>query len=140
MFKKIIISAYRNIIPSSFIIFSFMLGLAFFMLQTDWIDISSLECFAPAKATIVLDDEGDELFRFQLDKRKMVKFQDMPQHLIKAFVAAEDHKFFSHSGISIKGILRSFLVNLYHPVRIFKKPSKLFPICIKIQGNKLFFL
>lgn len=34
--------------------------------------------------------------------------------MVNAFIATEDHKFFSHSGISIKGILRLLALNLYH--------------------------
>jgi len=32
--------------------------------------------------------------------------------LVKAFIAAEDHEFFDHKGISVRGIVRSILVNL----------------------------
>jgi penicillin-binding protein 1A len=63
---------------------------------------------------MVLDDQGNELARFQLDKREPILFKDIPDHLIKAFLAAEDHAFFEHAGISWRGIVRSTLVNLYH--------------------------
>jgi len=83
--------------------------------EHDWIDFSKIELvsrqFLPS---IVLDDNGDELLRFEVDKREDITFDKIPDVLVKAFLAAEDHKFFSHSGISYKGILRSFLVNLYH--------------------------
>jgi len=36
----------------------------------------------------------------------------MPNHLIQAFLAAEDRDFFNHSGVSVKGMIRSTLVNL----------------------------
>ena len=38
----------------------------------------------------------------------------MPEHLIQAFIAAEDHTFFNHVGLSLKGIVRSLFVNLYY--------------------------
>ncbi len=62
----------------------------------------------------MLDDEGNEWARFQLDKRKPTSIEHIPQHAINAFIAAEDWNFFKHHGISIKGILRSILVNLYY--------------------------
>ena len=34
--------------------------------------------------------------------------------MINAFLAAEDRNFFRHPGISLRGIIRSLLVNLYH--------------------------
>jgi len=83
--------------------------------EHNWIDFSRIECisrqFSPS---IVLDDNGDELFRFEVDKRENITFKEIPDVLVKAFMAAEDHKFFDHSGISFRGILRSFFVNLYH--------------------------
>lgn len=36
-----------------------------------------------------------------------VKYEDVPQDLINAFLAAEDASFFQHSGISVKGIGRA---------------------------------
>ena len=53
------------------------------------------------------DDEGNEFMRFEPDRRELIKYDDLPEVLIKAFVAAEDHKFFEHPGVSVKGIIRS---------------------------------
>jgi penicillin-binding protein 1A len=38
----------------------------------------------------------------------------MPEKIIQAFICAEDHTFFNHSGVSFKGIVRSVLANIYH--------------------------
>lgn len=59
----------------------------------------------------MLDDEGHELARFQLDRREHIQLSQMPPHLIQAFVSAEDRTFFNHAGISWKGIVRSLYVN-----------------------------
>ncbi len=66
------------------------------------------------KPSIVLDSEEKEFARFELDRRSYTTFDQIPKILVQAFVAAEDHAFFSHIGLSFKGIIRSFLVNLYH--------------------------
>lgn len=66
----------------------------------------------------MLDDEGNEWARFAIDKREPIALKNMPAHLINAFIAAEDRNFFNHSGISIRGIVRSILVNLYHRKRM----------------------
>ena len=97
-----------------FLLFSLLAGSFFYLFEYDWVDFSHLECFSPAKPSILLDDEGNEFARFQLDKRAIITFDDLPDHLVKAFVAAEDHNFFDHYGISIRGIIRSLLVNIYH--------------------------
>lgn len=93
---------------------AFFAGAFIFLIHDKSIDFSVLERRNVGKPTILLDDEGMEWARFARDKREPVLYQDMPAHLIHAFIAAEDHQFFTHSGISWRGIIRSSLVNLYH--------------------------
>jgi len=78
------------------------------------INFSALEQYNPGRPSIVLDIHGKEWTRFQLDRREPIKISQMPVYLIQAFVTAEDRDFFSHNGLSFKGILRSTIVNLYH--------------------------
>lgn len=87
-------------------------------MQYQWIDFTALEHYNPGKPTILLDDEGNEWARFQLDRREPIHCDQMPEHLINAFVAAEDWNFFHHIGLSWKGIIRSICVNLYHGRRV----------------------
>ncbi len=41
-------------------------------------------------------------------RRILVTYKDLPQHVVDAFVAAEDQRFFVHPGIDYRGILRAF--------------------------------
>lgn len=41
-----------------------------------------------------------------------VLFEEMPEHLVNAFIAVEDHRFYSHGGIDLKGMARAIFVNL----------------------------
>lgn len=41
-------------------------------------------------------------------RRILISFDDLPPHVVNAFVAAEDRRFFEHPGIDYQGILRSF--------------------------------
>jgi penicillin-binding protein 1A len=104
----------RTIFLSLFFLVSFSLGCGFYLFEKDWIDCSKLICETPSNPSVVLDCNGDELCRFALDKREQVSFGQMPKVLVEAFVAAEDHQFFKHSGVSIRGMLRAFFKNLYH--------------------------
>jgi len=90
------------------------MGALFFFVHNTVIDLSVLEQYNPGKPTILLDDQGIEWARFALDRRLPISLQQMSPHLIHAFVAAEDHAFFQHQGISWKGILRSICINIYH--------------------------
>jgi len=91
-----------------------LLGSFFYLINKEWVDFSLLECYSTVQPSVILDCEGQEITRFALDKRTPVTYDKMPPILIKAFVAAEDHDFFKHSGISVRGIMRSALVNFYH--------------------------
>jgi len=41
-----------------------------------------------------------------------VPYSRLPRHLVLAFVAAEDARFFEHPGVDISGIARAFIRNL----------------------------
>jgi penicillin-binding protein 1A len=40
-------------------------------------------------------------------RRILVEYEELPQHVIEAFIAAEDRRFFEHPGIDYQGILRA---------------------------------
>src|SRR5688572_9079860 len=42
-------------------------------------------------------------------KRKVIGFNDLPPHLIKAITVTEDRAFFEHYGVNIRGIVRAFV-------------------------------
>ena len=93
---------------------AFFLGALSYVYHNYCIDFSALANYNPGKYSILLDDEGYEWARFGLDKREPIVYEQLPKHLIHAFLAAEDHQFFYHSGISCKGIARSLAVNCYY--------------------------
>lgn len=78
------------------------------------VDLTILERFELTKPTLLLDDEGNEWARFYGDRRRPIAYAHVPQHVIDAFIATEDRDFFEHHGLSVKGIIRSFFINLYH--------------------------
>lgn len=89
-------------------------GAFVFMLNQEQIPVDLYHRFDNVKPGIVLDDQDQVLFRFELDRRSDITINDVPEVLVRAFVAAEDHDFFTHQGLSLRGIIRSFFVNLYH--------------------------
>lgn len=98
----------------TFIFSTFSLGAFFYLFNHNWVDFSKLQNYDPGKPSIVLDNDNNVLFRFQLEKKDPINYQNVPNILVKAFIAAEDWNFFSHCGISFRGIIRSLLVNFYH--------------------------
>lgn len=94
------------------------MGAFVFVCHTRIVDFSVLENYNPGKPSILLDDAGQEWARFQLDRRKFVSLYQMPAHVRQAFLATEDHKFYQHYGLSIRGIVRSLIVNMYHGKKV----------------------
>ncbi|MEP6568803.1 MAG: PBP1A family penicillin-binding protein [Acidobacteriota bacterium] len=43
------------------------------------------------------------------EKRKVIGFNDLPPHLVKAITTTEDRAFFEHYGVNVRGILRAFV-------------------------------
>jgi len=62
--------------------------------------------------TIVYDEAGKEITRFRRETRSCAAIHHLPEHVTYAFLAAEDHTFFHHHGISLPGIIRSVIKNV----------------------------
>ena len=96
------------------LLFAFAAGCAWYIVTHHTVNFERLAHYDPGHPSILLDDQGKEWARFQLDRREPIPLTQMPNHLINAFIAAEDWQFFSHAGISWKGIIRSTIVNVLH--------------------------
>jgi penicillin-binding protein 1A len=70
-------------------------------------------------ASVVLDRKGErfaEVFE-ESQRRVWVTLTDIPPHVQKAFLAAEDRHFYEHRGIDERGLIRAFIANLAHSGR-----------------------
>src|SRR5918998_1865507 len=67
----------------------------------------------------VLDAKGVRFAEvYEPDHRRIsVRLADVPEHVQKAFVAAEDKRFYQHRGIDERGVIRAFVGNLAQPGR-----------------------
>ena len=73
--------------------------------------LGSLREYNPPIITEVYSDEGEVIGRFWEEKRIIVSIDQLPKHLINAFIAAEDARFFQHEGVDVSGIMRAFMKN-----------------------------
>jgi penicillin-binding protein 1A len=63
-----------------------------------------------ANPSVVVASDGTVLYRIALVQRKVVNVANLPKFVRDAVVAAEDRRFYSHSGVDFTGLLRvSFL-------------------------------
>ncbi|MBI5492095.1 MAG: PBP1A family penicillin-binding protein [Deltaproteobacteria bacterium] len=74
--------------------------------------LDTLEDYHPNLVTSVYSSDGRIIGEFFIEKRVVVPLDRMPPYLIKAFLAAEDTKFFEHEGINYTSIGRALLKNV----------------------------
>ena len=67
-------------------------------------EIREIELQVPLK---VFTSDGKLIGEFGEKRRSALKFEDIPPYFVKAVLAAEDDEFFSHSGVSYTGLIRS---------------------------------
>jgi len=62
-----------------------------------------------AESTLVRAWDGTPLAEFASERREILPFDAFPQRLVEAFVAIEDRRFYEHSGVDYRGMLRAAL-------------------------------
>lgn len=66
-------------------------------------EITKEELIVGNSNTIVLDKDGNEIANLNTDEnRKTISLSEMSPYLPKAYIAIEDKRFYSHSGVDIK--------------------------------------
>jgi penicillin-binding protein 1A len=75
-------------------------------------DIDSLEYYRPNLITKIFSDDEEIIKEFYTERRLVIPFEEIPDMLIKAFVAAEDARFYEHKGIDYRSILRALFKNI----------------------------
>ncbi|PKN71252.1 MAG: penicillin-binding protein [Deltaproteobacteria bacterium HGW-Deltaproteobacteria-12] len=85
---------------------------AYYLLTMDLPGIDALKDYRPSIASRVYDDNNELIDEFFLEDRKIVKLADLPKILPAAFIAAEDSRFYQHTGLDIQSILRAVFKNV----------------------------
>ncbi|MDI6854326.1 MAG: PBP1A family penicillin-binding protein [Deltaproteobacteria bacterium] len=75
-------------------------------------DFTSIKEYRPPTVSRIYARDGRLLGEFYAERRIEVPYSRLPRHLILAFVAAEDARFFEHPGVDVFGIIRAFVRNL----------------------------
>ena len=81
-------------------------------LTRDLPQIQTLESFTPSATTRIYSSEHELLSELFLEKRDLVSLDQIPAHLKTALLTIEDRRFYEHSGLAIKGILRAMAQNI----------------------------
>lgn len=90
-------------------------GIFLFFILASWGVFGSMPSFEDLEnpdsnlATEIISSDGVTLGKFYNENRTMIKYSDLPKHLVDALVATEDERFYEHSGIDGRGTMRAAL-------------------------------
>ena len=84
----------------------------FFILSFGLPTVESLKDYKPSPGTMVLAEDGRALGQIKIEKGVYVPLERIPKHMVNALLATEDPRFFQHSGIDYRGIMRAALKNI----------------------------
>lgn len=74
--------------------------------------VQSLADFTPSLITEMQTRDGETFATFSLERRKLLREDEIPELLIQAVLASEDQGFYEHGGVDPLAILRAQLANL----------------------------
>jgi penicillin-binding protein 1A len=84
----------------------------YYYISRDLPKITTLKDYHPPIISTVYADDGRKIGEFFNERRIVVPLTEIPDMLIKAFVAAEDSRFYTHQGIDLLSITRAFIKNI----------------------------
>ncbi len=96
-------------------LFSLVAGLSFGLVVAQVDNRSSLfllKQYQPSVPTRLYDRNGEVFAEFYHHRQELVSFDEIPTHVLHAFLAVEDTNFFHHFGIDFPGIARSAFKNI----------------------------
>ena len=89
-----------------------LLMVVFLQISRDLPDYHQLENYEPPVTTRLFAGDGQLLMEYATEQRLFMPIDKIPDLVKNAFIAAEDKKFYSHSGIDYVGVVRAVLGNL----------------------------
>lgn len=110
--KKILLIIFGLIIVAGAV-----LGILILVYSKDLPDPASLDSRIVSQSTKIYDRKGTTLLYeiYEGEKRTLVKLEDISPYVIKAALAAEDHRFYEHHGFVLQSMIRAFFKTLQNP-------------------------
>ncbi len=75
-------------------------------------EIPELASYQPKTVSTFYADDGTVIGIFYKQKRFVVDLAQIPPHVVNAFLASEDGRFFEHSGVDWAGLVRAMVRNV----------------------------
>ena len=87
--------------------------IAYYYFVHDLPSIEALKNYRPPIVTRLYSEEGDVIGEYSIERREVVSLERLPHHLVQAFIAGEDARFFQHKGLDYTAIFRAFFRNVF---------------------------
>src|SRR6476620_1832091 len=89
-----------------------LVGVAFAVAYPNLPDISELQDYRPKLPLRIYSADGQMLGEFGEERRNLTPIEEIPAVMKNAVLSIEDARFYEHSGVDYKGMLRAALANL----------------------------
>jgi penicillin-binding protein 1A len=89
-----------------------------FAYSGDLPEVSALDNYAPNTITRVLGKDDQLVGEFAVERRVVIHYNDIPENLRQAILAAEDGNFFDHAGLSISRMMLALVRDIVSSGRV----------------------
>jgi len=89
-----------------------------FAYSGDLPEVSALDNYAPNTITRVLGKNNQLVGEFAVERRVVIHYNDIPENLRQAILAAEDGDFFEHAGLSISRMMLALVRDIVSSGRV----------------------
>ncbi len=110
-FKAIIVWPLALVWAAGFLCAGLAVG-AYVVFSSDLPEVPDIVSYQPRTVSTFYADDGTVIGIFYKQKRFVVDLQQIPPHVINAFLAAEDARFFQHNGVDWQGLVRALVRNV----------------------------
>ena len=89
-----------------------IVGVLYLFISLNIPAISTLASYRPETSSYIYDSDNQPVARVFRQNRTVVPLSDIPPHLPQAFIAAEDARFYQHSGVDAWSVIRALVHNI----------------------------
>jgi len=75
-------------------------------------DLTKITGYEPPLINEIYSSDGKLIAEFAIQKRKLIPYEEIPQHVKNAFLAIEDKRFFHHRGVDVMRIIAALITNI----------------------------